>query len=122
MPRRLASPCAEPLCPRIAVSRGRCAIHKQKSKPWQGKRYAVAGGRGWQRTRARIFERDDGLCRYCGGVAEVVDHIVCRARGGSDDDANLVAACKRCNERKRVQEARAGRTRTSTPESERVEG
>jgi hypothetical protein len=58
-----------------------------------------------QRTdRFRILHRDQFACRYCGcrpgcDLLEV-DHLVPRSRGGSDDAANLVAACKTCNSRK----------------------
>ena len=58
-----------------------------------------------QRTdRFRILHRDQFACRYCGcrpGCDSLeVDHLVPRSRGGSDDAANLVAACKTCNSRK----------------------
>jgi 5-methylcytosine-specific restriction endonuclease McrA len=43
----------------------------------------------------------------CTVKATVVDHRLNVARGGSDDDANLQAACEHCNERKRAAEARA---------------
>jgi 5-methylcytosine-specific restriction endonuclease McrA len=105
---RLLSPCSQPGCPHIAVAAGRCLAHKRPA--WQGTRpYRPAGGRPWQRTRQRILERDNHCCRYCGAPAQEVDHIVNRARGGDDSDENLVACCKPCNERKRQQEARAGR-------------
>jgi 5-methylcytosine-specific restriction endonuclease McrA len=90
-------PCAEPRCHAL-VHGPRCAAHTRK--PF-ARTYAHAGGRAWQRTRARIFQRDGHRCRYCGGPAEVVDHILNRARGGSDDDSNLAACCRRCNEAKR---------------------
>jgi 5-methylcytosine-specific restriction endonuclease McrA len=71
----------------------------------------MPGGNGWawQRTRARILARDGNACRYCGARAEVVDHVVAIAAGGSDHDSNLVACCRACNERKRRDEARRGR-------------
>lgn len=52
--------------------------------------------------RFRILQRDEFQCRYCGrrardGVRLEVDHIVPRARGGSDNDDNLVTACHECN-------------------------
>ena len=47
-----------------------------------------------------ILERDGFLCRYCGGPANTVDHVVPVERGGSHDPLNLVAACSRCNESK----------------------
>lgn len=58
----------------------------------------------WAEIRARIFARDDYTCRYCnarGGELEC-DHVVPFSRGGSDDDDNLVTACKPCNRSKRA--------------------
>lgn len=54
-------------------------------------------GTAWEKTRTRVLERDGGVCGYCGRDATEVDHIVPRAAGGTDDDANLIAACKTCN-------------------------
>jgi len=72
-----------------------------------------AGGRAWQRTRERIFARDGYVCQLrlirCTGAAEVVDHKLNRARGGSDDDSNLQTACRPCNDQKRRAEAIEGR-------------
>ena len=128
MAKMLKSACPEPGCAAL-TSGGRCPAHKPK--PW-ARDYPHAGGRAWQRTRVRIFLRDNYRCVYCGGVAEVVDHVLCRAHGGSDDDSNLAACCKACNEQKRQQEARGGRglvtpTTMSTlaptaPAAERREG
>jgi hypothetical protein len=51
--------------------------------------------------RFDVFKRDGFVCAYCGKrppetVLEV-DHIVPRAKGGSDDEINLITACKDCN-------------------------
>lgn len=54
----------------------------------------------WHSIRKRILRRDGGKCRYCGRPADEVDHVVPIARGGSDDDSNLVAACGKCNREK----------------------
>lgn len=52
-------------------------------------------------TRFAILERDSFTCRYCGRSAATVelhvDHIKPVAKGGSDDPANLVTACRDCN-------------------------
>jgi 5-methylcytosine-specific restriction endonuclease McrA len=53
-----------------------------------------------------IFERDKGICQYCGVDllssfssywSATVDHIISRSSGGSDDESNLVLACPACN-------------------------
>lgn len=51
-------------------------------------------------TRAAVFARDDHSCQYCGAVAENLDHVVPRSRGGGHTWENVVASCRRCNTRK----------------------
>ena len=36
-------------------------------------------------------------CVYCGAPAAHMDHLVPKAQGGTDDPANLVPACAKCN-------------------------
>jgi 5-methylcytosine-specific restriction protein A len=110
MPNRLASPCTWPSCPRLAVNRSRCALHQPK--PWVKATPQVGGGRPWRRLRERVLERDGHRCAYCGGVAEVVDHVINKARGGPDSEDNCVASCASCNSKKAQAEARAGRRMT----------
>lgn len=54
-----------------------------------------------KRLRFEVLRRDNHCCRYCGRKAPeiplTVDHVVPTTLGGSDDPANLVAACKDCN-------------------------
>jgi 5-methylcytosine-specific restriction endonuclease McrA len=40
-------------------------------------------------------------CAYCGGDADVVEHVIPRTRGGPDKRSNVVPACTRCNLAKR---------------------
>jgi len=48
-----------------------------------------------------ILQRDGWTCAYCGGPANVVDHITPLVAGGHPTDpANLTAACSACNRRK----------------------
>jgi 5-methylcytosine-specific restriction endonuclease McrA len=63
-------------------------------------------GSKWIRPekRARIYARDGWACVWCGfAVAPgtkgilTLDHLVSRARGGSNDAKNLVTACLDCN-------------------------
>ncbi|MEF3075192.1 HNH endonuclease [Methylobacter sp. Wu1] len=53
----------------------------------------------WKETRERIFARDNYTCQYCGStnVDLQCDHILPLAKGGSNEDDNLVAACVVCN-------------------------
>jgi hypothetical protein len=43
---------------------------------------------------------DDFLCGYCGRKAHTVDHVVPLNRGGTNEDDNLIACCKRCKNAK----------------------
>jgi 5-methylcytosine-specific restriction endonuclease McrA len=51
-------------------------------------------------NRRAVFARDEHRCQYCGGLAENIDHVVPRSRGGPHTWENVVAACRRCNARK----------------------
>ena len=53
--------------------------------------------------RARIYERDNWACVYCGKAVNgnaTLDHVVPRMLGGSDEEGNLVTACPPCNREK----------------------
>lgn len=47
-----------------------------------------------------VWNKSNGLCVYCGAVAEHCDHVIPKVKGGSNDADNLVAACALCNTRK----------------------
>ena len=51
-------------------------------------------------TRRAVFARDGWACQYCGNVAENMDHVLPKSRGGPHSWENVVAACRRCNSRK----------------------
>jgi 5-methylcytosine-specific restriction endonuclease McrA len=64
-------------------------------------------GMNWisQVKRLAIYLRDGLACAYCGqsveqGAALCLDHIVSRCDGGTNDEGNLITACKRCNDSK----------------------
>lgn len=52
-------------------------------------------------SRRAVFARDEHTCQYCGGLADSIDHIVPRSRGGAHVWDNVAAACRPCNLRKR---------------------
>ena len=52
-------------------------------------------------TRREVFQRDRYVCQYCGTQAENVDHVIPRSRGGPHAWENVVAACRRCNSKKK---------------------
>lgn len=51
-------------------------------------------------TRRGVLRRDNHRCAYCGKVANTIDHVQPKSRGGSDSWENLVACCVRCNNEK----------------------
>ncbi len=53
-------------------------------------------------SRKNILRRDSHRCQYCGrsDVTLTVDHVLPKARGGTDTWENLVCACVHCNNRK----------------------
>lgn len=54
-----------------------------------------------KRLRYEVLRRDNHTCQYCGETAPrvklTVDHVKPTALGGTDEPANLVAACDECN-------------------------
>lgn len=67
-------------------------------------RHSSRGG-AWEKLRARILERDGGICQFCHkgplvGDDATVDHWIAKDAGGTDDPSNLVTACRSCNSRK----------------------
>lgn len=70
-------------------------------------------GAQWEKLRLIVLARDDFMCRVCMArgrptPATQVDHIVPKARGGSDDMGNLQAICDDCHKAKTASE-RLGR-------------
>ena len=55
-------------------------------------------------NRQNVIWRDGNRCQYCSKVfpAEklTVDHVFPKSRGGEKSWTNLVAACKKCNQKK----------------------
>lgn len=51
--------------------------------------------------KRRIYDRQNGLCAYCGQHRNIkymtVDHIIPLSRGGTDSLGNLQCTCKKCN-------------------------
>lgn len=75
-------------------------------------------GAAWVKLRKRILERDRHLCQPClqsepsrVTQAREVDHVVPKAKGGTDDETNLVAICTPCHTAKSA----ADRGATATP-------
>ena len=98
MPTAPRRPCTYPRCPRYAARRGLCEEHERQRKRGVDMRRGTPSQRGygsaWQQVRAAVLARDpDCTVPGCGEVSTDVDHVVPRARGGSDEPANLVGLC-----------------------------
>lgn len=66
-------------------------------------------GSAWEKVRKEALKRDKGLCQVClkderVTPAEAVDHIQPKAKGGTDDLANLAAICRPCHIDKTMRE------------------
>lgn len=48
-----------------------------------------------------IWAHYDGRCAYCFDLADTVDHVTPRARGGKHEVGNVVPACRSCNSTKK---------------------
>jgi 5-methylcytosine-specific restriction protein A len=97
------------LPPRIKPPEGRpfaVPVAPEGAEGWGSGR----GGRPWRRKRAAILLRDEYTCQACGIITLQleVDHIVNRARGGSDDEENLQALCVPCHKLKTAAESIEG--------------
>lgn len=60
----------------------------------------------WRRTSKQVLLESDYVCAMCGDEATMTDHIVSVKRDWSRrlDRTNLQASCKRCNDKKAIQE------------------
>ena len=80
--------------------------------PWpKTSRHERGYGRAWDIRRAAVLKRDQYLCqcRHCKAEGRItpaneVDHIVPKARGGTDAYDNLQAINHECHERKNIED------------------
>jgi 5-methylcytosine-specific restriction endonuclease McrA len=86
--------------------------------PAQGDDRPTAAARGycsaaWRRTRLAVIARDQGICQICGelvvGEPGDIDHIVEKAKGGTDAMSNLRLLHKRCHSRRTATSSSSGR-------------
>ncbi|NBV62796.1 MAG: HNH endonuclease, partial [Rhodobacteraceae bacterium] len=74
----------------------------------------------WVKLRRQIIARDNGLCQACLTSGRptpfaAVDHIVPKAKGGTDHPDNLQCLCGPCHEAKTQAEAAEAQGRAYTP-------
>lgn len=47
--------------------------------------------------RARVYAKTGGKCVYCGDMAEAIEHLIPKCKGGSNNIENLFPSCNKCN-------------------------
>jgi 5-methylcytosine-specific restriction endonuclease McrA len=95
------------VCPIAAISQELVKFNMQAmEKPEiQGTEYQQGTLQGYE-TREYLLEKWGRQCSYCGAtnVPLQIEHIQCRAKGGSNRVSNLCLACEPCNLAKGTQD------------------
>jgi 5-methylcytosine-specific restriction protein A len=112
MPMAPPTLCSHPGCGvKLTGNKHRCEKHKLVS--WvdsvRKSRHERGYDNDWLKLRKRIMQRDIWQCQPCKKngrltIAEEVDHIICKAHGGTNDEDNLQAICKECHKTKTAKE------------------
>lgn len=84
----------------------------QPRKPWDKggtTRHQQGYGTAWDKLRKFILARDNHLCQIClskgrTAVGNQVDHRLPKAKGGTDDPANLWVLCRPCHDEKTIRD------------------
>jgi len=106
-------PCTHPMCTKYAAKKGRCNDHKIEAWNHNGKSSNERGyGHKWRKLKVRVLQEDGHLCQPCirDGIftkAVDVDHIINKAKGGTDQRRNLESICKSCHDIKTKRESKA---------------
>jgi 5-methylcytosine-specific restriction protein A len=103
MPAKPLKYCSIPGCPN--KTRGsKCKAHGGGS--WEGRHDRHAAGYGYDWTKRRNAHiKANPYCVLCGAKATDVDHVLNKARGGTDEASNLRSLCKRCHHRKTARDS-----------------
>jgi len=90
----------------IVWEKGQFDTHKLVNPFVSGTDYQKGFDFGFDNRKAAVLFRDSYICIYCGvnciqaGRIATVDHVIPKARGGTDTFLNLVTACYECNAKK----------------------
>ena len=91
------------LCPITAISQElvRFDLQQMENPEIGGVEYQQGTLAGYE-VREYLLEKWERRCAYCGtkDVPLQIEHICCRAKGGSDRISNLTLACDACNRQK----------------------
>jgi 5-methylcytosine-specific restriction endonuclease McrA/shikimate kinase len=123
VPNKPLRPCRHPGCGVLTVEPF-CIRHEENKERsnWSTKTPKERGyGHTWVKLRKLVMLRDGGICQVClakGQVKEAteVDHIIPKAKGGTDHDSNLQAICKQCHQNKTAMESADGQRTSYYPE------
>lgn len=85
-------------CPLCADSRRKAADARRGTASQRGY------GADWKALRAQLMPPGTRCACGCGKLASHLDHIVPRARGGTDDPSNLQPLARGCHSRKTAAE------------------
>lgn len=99
MPTRPKRPCLSPGCPQLLSKGSRCPAHQRQQVPTRTQRgYTNA----WLRiSRAAIKAQPWCSVSTCMATEDLTtDHIVPKARGGTDEPSNCQVLCRRHNSEK----------------------
>jgi 5-methylcytosine-specific restriction endonuclease McrA len=95
------------LCPITAISQEvvRFDMQAMQNSEIAGTEYQQGTLAGYE-AREYLLEKWGRKCTYCGktNVPLQIEHIQCRAKGGSDRLSNLCLACEKCNLAKGTQD------------------
>lgn len=70
---------------------------KQRKKISAQKKHAAVIAHHQRKKLRKKLKQTVGFCIYCGLDADTLDHLIPKARGGTDDPGNLALACSSCN-------------------------
>ena len=77
----------------VEVSKQQIAAEREKAKKLR-------------KTSWWLTKLNQGICEYCGNKFKpdelTMDHVVPLARGGKSTKGNIVASCKECNNKKKL--------------------
>jgi 5-methylcytosine-specific restriction protein A len=84
----------------------RPALRSQERPTAAARGYCSAA---WRRTRLAVIARDQGICQLCGmlivGESGDIDHIVEKAKGGTDSLSNLRLLHKACHSKRTARDS-----------------
>jgi hypothetical protein len=85
----------------FSVKKNGKALDPQEKKIRAMKRPFSSWPRNYRFYKKLLVNRDGLRCHYCDMLMSYneaqIDHVIAKARGGTDAPANLVLACHRCN-------------------------